>query len=129
MENLPLDVALDIFSRLPITALVRAKCVCRTWRALAQDPRLPIIYHARASTRNPCLILHCDSPIQNKLCFVSINGDNPDQNSSRVRRIDAKLKSIMAEYQVVGSCNGLLCVSDAFYFNPIIVATRLRETM
>ncbi|KDO46586.1 hypothetical protein CISIN_1g016367mg [Citrus sinensis] len=121
MENLPLDVALDILSRLPITALVRTKCVCRTWQALAQDPRLPIIYHARASTRDPCLILHYDSPIQNKLCFVSINGDNPDQDGSRVRRIDARVNSIMAEYQVVGSCNGLLCVSDALYFNPIIV--------
>lgn len=30
------------------------------------------------------------------------------------------LKSFIQEYQVVGSCNGLICMADALHFNPLI---------
>ncbi|KAJ7951274.1 F-box protein [Quillaja saponaria] len=121
MENLPRDIALDIFSRLPITSFLQIKSVCRTWRALSQDPSLPTMFQARANERNPSLILHCDSPILNKLCFVGYDQGQPGHYSNKVLKIDARLKLTMPEYHLVGSCNGLLCVADAFYYDPVCI--------
>ncbi|KAJ1407471.1 F-box-like domain superfamily [Sesbania bispinosa] len=117
MENLPRDIHLDIFSRLPIISFLQIKCVCKAWLALSQDPRLPIMFYARANKRNPSLILHCDSPIVNKLCFIS----SEEGSSNKVLKIVPPFMSNMPEYQVVGSCNGLVCISDALYFDPIYV--------
>lgn len=121
MENLPRDVHLDIFSRLPIISFLQIKCVCKAWHAMAQDPRLFSMFSARANKRNPSLILHCDSPIVNKLCYLSFEeGPNHDY-SRKVLKVVPPFISNMPEYQVVGSCNGLICISDALYFNPVYV--------
>ncbi|BFG34933.1 hypothetical protein CerSpe_212070 [Prunus speciosa] len=122
MEKLPRDVALDIFSRLPITSLMQIKSVCRSWRALGKDPRLLIMYQAIANKRNPCLILHCDSPIQNNLHFVeSSQIGHHEHYTNNARRINAQIRYVAPEFHVVGSCNGLLCISNALYFNPLLV--------
>ncbi|KAJ4704883.1 F-box protein [Melia azedarach] len=118
MENLPHDVALDILSRLPITTLIQIKCVCKSWRALAQHPRLPSMHHARAYTRNPCLILHCDFLIPNELYFVTL-GNRTEQHNSELRRINTRINSAVTEYRVVSSCNGVLCISNTLHFDPI----------
>ncbi|KAK3205594.1 hypothetical protein Dsin_019640 [Dipteronia sinensis] len=120
MENLPRDVAFDILSRLPVSSLVQIKCVCKSWRALAEDTRLPSIHHARATSRNPCLILNSTCQIENKLQFIC-SGDGFNQNSSKVRSLDARFNTAMSEYQVVGSCNGLLCISNSYYYDPITI--------
>ncbi|KAJ7981236.1 F-box protein [Quillaja saponaria] len=118
MEKLPRDIYLDILSRLPITSLVQIKGVCKAWRALAEDTRLPSMFHTRAKRRNPSLILHCDTPIINKLYYVG-TGEEPDLYGNKVSEIDARIKSVMPEFEVVGSCNGLLCISDTLFFDPI----------
>ncbi|KAK0603284.1 hypothetical protein LWI29_003379 [Acer saccharum] len=112
MENLPHEVALDILSRLPVSSLVQFKCVCKSWRVLAEEKRLPSIHHARATSRNPCLILNSACQIKNKLQFIC-SGDGFNQ---KVRSLDTP----MSEYQVVGSCNGLLCITNSYY-DPIVI--------
>ncbi|OMO76917.1 hypothetical protein COLO4_25431 [Corchorus olitorius] len=125
IQNLPRDIALDILSRLPISSLDQIQYVCKTWYGLTRDRSLPIVFNAHASNRNPGLILHSDCLKQNKLYFLE-NSDGADQcYSNKVRRIDAKLKSFINEYQIVGSCNGLICLADALYFNPMIVCNPL----
>ncbi|KAF2292365.1 hypothetical protein GH714_020693 [Hevea brasiliensis] len=82
MEHLPHEIIHDILSRLPISSLVQFKCVCRTWRALAQDPHL-VKFHLSATTNSdPCLILHCDFPIRNQLYFVDFAA-LPDQGKDK----------------------------------------------
>lgn len=68
------------------------------------------------------LILHCDSPILNNLYFVETNHiGHHDHYANKARRIDAPIRYITPELHIVGSCNGLLCVSSALYFNPLLV--------
>ncbi|KAK2640839.1 hypothetical protein Ddye_022602 [Dipteronia dyeriana] len=120
MENLPRDVALDIFSRLPVSSLVQIKCVCKSWCALAEETRLPSMHHAHATSRNPCLVLNSACQTENKLQFIC-SGDGFNQYSSKVRSLDGRFNTAMSEYQVVGSCNGLLCVSNSYYYDPITI--------
>ncbi|XP_021278596.1 F-box protein At3g07870-like [Herrania umbratica] len=104
--------------------LLHIKPVCKAWFALSHDQHLPGNYDARADKRNLGFILHCDCLKQNKLYFLDCV-DGPDQHSNKVRGIDTKLNSFSPEYQVVGSCNGLICVPNALYFNPMIVCNPL----
>ncbi|KAJ6686833.1 hypothetical protein OIU79_016556 [Salix purpurea] len=105
MELLPREIARDILSRLPITSLVKFKCVCRAWRAMAVDPQVVNLYSS-CSTQDtdPCVILHSDFPIRNNLYFVDFAAD--DEEKDKVKRLQAPFSSRMPEFEVVGSCNG-----------------------
>lgn len=85
MEHLPHEIIHDILSRLPISSLVQFKCVCKAWRALAQDPHLVRFYLSTTTNNDPCLILHCDFPIRNQIYFVDFAAA-PDQGKDKVKK-------------------------------------------
>ncbi|KAE8720282.1 F-box protein [Hibiscus syriacus] len=118
METLPGEIVVDVLSRLPITSLVQFKFVCKGWRALAQDPVLAADM-CRTRTGNTCLILHCDFPIKNHLYFVDLSPNN--QEKDKVKRLYVPFQTSMPEFDVVGSCNGLLCLSDSLYNDALYV--------
>ncbi|KAJ6729260.1 hypothetical protein OIU85_020210 [Salix viminalis] len=120
MELLPREIARDILSRLPITSLVKFKCVCRAWRAMAVDPQVVNLYSS-CSTQDtdPCVILHSDFPIRNNLYFVDFAAD--DDEKDKVKRLQAPFSSRMPEFEVVGSCNGLLCLADSLYNDSLYI--------
>lgn len=119
MDSLPRDIVLDILSRLPITSVIQFRFVSRAWRLMSLDHLLFHLHLTRASKNNPCLIFHCDYPIRNQLSFVELS-DHGDKNEL-VRKIQTPFSSSMPEFNVVGSCNGLLCLSDSFYNDPLYV--------
>lgn len=118
MEFLPGDIVQDILLRLPITSLVKFKCVCRSWRALAQDSHLLNAYLSCTSKNDPCLILHSDVPIRNHLYFVDFAANEEER---KVQRINMPFSPVMPEFDVVGSCNGLLCLSNSLYHDALYI--------
>lgn len=120
IETLPREIVFDILSKLPISSLVQFKYVCRAWRVLTQDPNLVDLYNSRTEEENPCLIFHCDFPIRNLLYFVDFQADRDDEKQA-VKRIQTPFCSSMPEFNVIGSCNGLLCLSDSLYNEGLYV--------
>ncbi|PON46503.1 F-box domain containing protein [Parasponia andersonii] len=124
-ETLPWEIISDILSKLPISSLVQFKYVCRAWRLIGQDPNLLQLYGSRTAEENPCLVFHFDSPIRNQLYFVDFHGNcYRDEKQSQVlvvRKIQTPFCSSMPEYDVVGSCNGLLCLSDSLYNDSLYI--------
>ncbi|WCJ37458.1 F-box and associated interaction domains-containing protein [Euphorbia peplus] len=114
--NLPFEIIHDILSRLPISSLVQFKYVSRASRSLAQDPNLVKLYFSSTKENNPCLIFHCDFPIRNQLYFVDFAATN-----KKVKRINLPFWPEMPEFHLVGSCNGLLCLSDSLYNAAIYI--------
>ncbi|GLT50996.1 hypothetical protein SLA2020_244470 [Shorea laevis] len=113
LHLLPPEMLLEILSRLPITSLIHFKTTSHAGYDLIADPRLPPMFRNRVSDSNPYLILYTynfvpSGPLQ--LYFVDSEGC-----SRRVRKIDPPQHSEVNN--LVGSCNGLLCVS---YPNPTI---------
>ncbi|KAF5948603.1 hypothetical protein HYC85_014560 [Camellia sinensis] len=116
MESIQHDIALDIFSRLPITSLLQFSFVSRFWQMLSYDPHLAALHFSRTAKTNPYLIFHCDYPIRNQLCFAELS----DQTDNEiVRRIQTPFHDTMPEFKVIASCNGLLCLSDSLYGDPL----------
>ncbi|KAL4588926.1 hypothetical protein LXL04_001826 [Taraxacum kok-saghyz] len=118
-EILPRDVLLDVLTRLPVSSLMQFRFVSRSCHALSHDPELPTLHHPTAAKSDPILVFHCDYPIRNQLYFVGYNGDNGGDKI--VRKISTPFCRSMPEFNVVGSCNGLLCLSDSLYGDPVYV--------
>ncbi|KAI3509655.1 hypothetical protein L1887_25098 [Cichorium endivia] len=126
LENLPRDVLLDILTRLPISSLIQFRLVSRSWKLLSLDPELSRLHHAAVAKDDPTLLFHCDYPIRNQLSFVELSSggsddDDEDDDDKIVRKISTPFSSSMPEFSVVGSCNGLLCLSDSLYGEPVYV--------
>ncbi|GLU15693.1 hypothetical protein SLE2022_321630 [Rubroshorea leprosula] len=103
LHRLPREILLDILSRLPITSLIHFKTTSHIGYGIIADPRLPPMLRNRVSDSNPCLILF-EYNVPRRLCFVDSEGC-----SRRDRKIDPPQHSEVKN--LVGSCNGLLCVS------------------
>lgn len=126
MAGLPREIVLDILSRLPITSLVRFRLVCRSWRALGRDPLLPDAQLARTAARDPFLVFHSDFPLRNQLSFVELSAQDQDcghgrSKKSSVGKFNPPFLNSMPEFDVVGSCNGLLCLADSLYRETLFV--------
>ncbi|KAK9091945.1 hypothetical protein Syun_026856 [Stephania yunnanensis] len=119
IESLPREVMLNILLRLPIMSVWQCKSVCRTWRALAQEKSFSTMLFTLAAENNPSLILHHDSPIRNQLFVLGDDGQNGHYKF--IRKITTPFTSIMPEFDVVGSCNGFLCLSDSLLFETICI--------
>lgn len=120
MDNLPSEIALDIISRLPITSLIQFRFVCQSWHTLAHDPHLANLHLSRTANDNPYLIFHCDYPIRNQLYFAESFGRD-DEFEGIVRKIHTPFSTSMPEFNVIGSCNGLLCLSDSLFNDAIYI--------
>ncbi|KAG9143766.1 hypothetical protein Leryth_011431 [Lithospermum erythrorhizon] len=95
-QRLPQEVLIDILSRLPATSLIQF----------------------RAKQNNPCLILHCDYPLNNEIYFVEF----PDkENQERVKRIQTPFSADMPEFSVIGSCDGILCLVNSLFSDQIYI--------
>ncbi|GKV15002.1 hypothetical protein SLEP1_g25803 [Rubroshorea leprosula] len=106
LHLLPREILLEILSRLPITSLIHFKITSHAGYDLIVDPRLPPMFRNWVSDSNPCLILfRNDSVATRGLYFVGSEG----RSNRRVRRIDPPQHSDVDN--LVGSCNGLLCLS------------------
>ncbi|KAF3443318.1 hypothetical protein FNV43_RR13000 [Rhamnella rubrinervis] len=114
MESLPLEIITNIFSSLPISSLVQSKCVCRAWRILLQDPNLVGTTHNKL-----CLIFHCDNPIRNHLYFLDFPSHSDEID--KVKKIQTPFCASMPEFDIIGSCNGLLCLSDSLYNDSVYI--------
>ncbi|GMY35329.1 F-box protein CPR1 [Fagus crenata] len=113
MSSLPDEVILEILSRLPVKPLLCFRCVSKPWLALIDSPQF-IKLHLKQSvktTTNLSLILSGGY-------LYSSDFDSLDT----AIELDHPLKTPHYKTEIVGSCNGLLCLSntkeDVALWNP-----------
>ncbi|KAI4317737.1 hypothetical protein L6164_025584 [Bauhinia variegata] len=108
---LPEELIIEILSWLPVKALLQLKRVCKSWRSLISDPQFVKKHLHRSITdarfsRRRFLLLTASS--QRQLLSGSVQGlfENPSAIS-----VDASFE-FKCKYEIVGSCDGLLCLAD-----------------
>ncbi|GLT33900.1 hypothetical protein SLA2020_084530 [Shorea laevis] len=107
LHLLPREILLDILSRLPITSLIHFKTTSHAGYDLIADPRLPPMFRNRLSNSNACLILFNYNILAIPPCQLYFV--DSEDGSGRVTKIDPPHHSEVNN--LVGSCNGLLCLS------------------
>ncbi|GLU20565.1 hypothetical protein SLE2022_367560 [Rubroshorea leprosula] len=114
MSNFPLDVIADILSRLSVKDLFCLRCVSKTFDSLIQSSDFVVLHLNRSiNTRtNRVLILN-----NSDLNFVDLASFD-----SFATRLEHPLMDCQDGIKILGSCNGLLCVSniidDIAVWNP-----------
>ncbi|OAY60633.1 F-box/kelch-repeat protein At3g06240 isoform X2 [Manihot esculenta] len=116
--QLPLEIFIDILSRLPVKPLLRFKSVCKSWRSLiSNNPEFAKFHLERAKqdTSDSCHRLFLATfPLQSIDLQAYCDGDD----STATRELSYPLRS-ESELSFVGSCNGLIAaVLDS---NPQII--------
>ncbi|MCD9561009.1 hypothetical protein HAX54_019943 [Datura stramonium] len=93
----------NILLRLPVKTLVQLKCVCKLWCALISTPWFISVHLKRFSSDPDAHYILVQS--------TEINGLIPIRNPSCLIKLTEPYK---ADYSVVGSINGLVCLNDRY---------------
>ncbi|KAK8558892.1 hypothetical protein V6N12_042184 [Hibiscus sabdariffa] len=103
---MPVEMILEILKRLPVKSLVRCKSVCKTWNTLISNPSF-ISVHLQASLSNntPFLLLGC---LKKDGLEYSLHYDN--DGFGKFKQLPFPRFGFVFDSQVVGSCNGVICV-------------------
>jgi hypothetical protein len=113
MSSLPDEVILEILSRLPVKPLLRFRCVSKPWLALIDSPEFIKLHLKQSLKTNTNLSL-----ILSDGYLYSSDFDSLD----RAIELDHPLKTPHYGTEILGSCNGLLCLSnkkeDVALWNP-----------
>ncbi|BAT77324.1 F-box protein [Vigna angularis] len=109
MANLPVEVITEILSRLPVKSVLRLRSTCKWWRSLIDTTHF-ILFHLSKS--HTTLILRHRS----HLYTVDL------QSLEKPLEITHPLMCYSNSIKVLGSCNGLICISnvadDIALWNP-----------
>ncbi|XP_074381489.1 F-box/kelch-repeat protein At3g23880-like [Apium graveolens] len=105
-NDLPHELAFDIFFRVPVKSLIRSSAVCKTWYSIVKNPDFVSaeISHAISSCNEDSVLI---IPRHDKYCLL----------------ISAETGAVIDKYEIpfastklelVGSVNGLVCLIDDF---------------
>ncbi|KAG8386774.1 hypothetical protein BUALT_Bualt03G0183900 [Buddleja alternifolia] len=113
-------IIINILHRLPVRALLRCTCVCKSWYSLITTP-LFISSHFNFQNNAhapPLLLLRRCLPKSERFALYL----DHHQSFTRQTTLDFPFTSLNSYFTIVGSCNGLLCLSDdRLYFVHTII--------
>ncbi|KAF6145016.1 hypothetical protein GIB67_013367 [Kingdonia uniflora] len=118
--NVPLDIFLDIFSRLPIKSLAYCRGVCKTWRKIVRHPRFAKMHHMKGTQYTGILLqvkFFNNERITEIFC---VEHDNSGSFDNAILA-NPKIYHPGINFDVVGSCYGLICLSEPYCSDPIYV--------
>ena len=114
---IPEDVLVDVLARLPIETIVRCKLVCKSWFSLITSPNF-ISHHLNRTIINNkghLLIRYRTDEPRKEYCSLRFDSNN---TFDEYKRFDFPFTRLHPYIDVVGSCNGLICLSnDRFRYN------------
>ncbi|KAI8006911.1 F-box protein [Camellia lanceoleosa] len=130
-DYIPRELLIDILTRLPAETLVRSTLVSKSWYSLITSPSF-ISHHLNRTISNPnnthLLLRYCtEDPIEQE--YYSLRLDDPITNTfNEYAKLKFPFTCIDPPFGIVGSCNGLICISDdqacynheMFLWNPLI---------
>ncbi|XP_019186185.1 PREDICTED: F-box protein At3g07870-like [Ipomoea nil] len=111
-DYLPEELWLHVLVRLPVTSLVCCTAVCRSWKALIKSPYFiaaQLRFKREDESQNSCfLVRDCIDPRKEMYEFY-----HDDRNSLvKFCEIESPFSVLDKHFEIVGTCNGLLCLSD-----------------
>ncbi|KAG9149849.1 hypothetical protein Leryth_025105 [Lithospermum erythrorhizon] len=126
---LPLELIIEILSRLPVKFLLKFRCACKQWLSLISSP-LFIKAHINASTKfktyvNYFLILKLSKSFYSNTYFTCSISSLLDDTASIIIPRDLDVPIEDQGFKIIGTCNGLLSGliypdKTHFLYNPCI---------
>ncbi|XP_059624827.1 F-box protein CPR1-like [Cornus florida] len=121
--KLPQELVFDVLCRLPVKSLCRFKCVSKSWLTLISDPHFAKTHLNRNNNDNEReqLLL-----ISDHLYSVDCAEASTNKDAVVATKLDCFPINAPEEFEILGSCNGLLLVCDVD-FNKYLLNPTTRE--
>ncbi|KAJ9174392.1 hypothetical protein P3X46_013039 [Hevea brasiliensis] len=118
-DHLPQELLAENLSRLPVKSLLKCRCVSKTWSSLITDPSFIAQHLKKTAARNSGLLFFRYStrefvwPFKENVRYLLY----PDESfpANPVEELDCPFKGIKRLANIVGSCNGVFCLSYDVY--------------
>lgn len=117
LANLPPEIIAEVLARLPVDCLLRFRCVSKSWLALISSRHFvnahsDVCKNKHESGRNRLLLIASFSGL-GKICSISsLVRENSSLGLVELSRFS---KSPCRSPRILGSCNGLLCLSTVHF--------------
>ncbi|KAK4783723.1 hypothetical protein SAY86_018091 [Trapa natans] len=113
-EHLPFELITEILLRVPTKDLLRCRCVSKRWRFLIDNPCFvhQQLAHSIQSFSNQTLFIRHKSVLR-IIDLNSLAQDDSAGASVSLTEINYPLMCYSDEIKLLGSCNGLICLSNA----------------
>ncbi|PIA31031.1 hypothetical protein AQUCO_05300099v1 [Aquilegia coerulea] len=103
--ELPQKVLINIFLRLSNNLLLCCKCVCKQWLQIVTSPHFVQLHLHRANESNPRIIF----TVQSEPGIINLYSSEYEKTGNVAINYNLSLPSPI---YIVGSCNGIVCLSD-----------------
>jgi hypothetical protein len=111
LNDLPEDVLMNIFARLPVIPLLRFKCICKPWYNVIRDPIFITknVNQSALSNNGYFAITRYGGTFCGK-CSISLISY---ETFREVITMTVPFKELHVKilFQIVGSCNSVLCLN------------------
>lgn len=109
-ENIPREIFLDIFLRLPLKSVIRSSCVSKSWLSIIKDPSFVKLYTSQ-SIPDPSVLIVAHRVIgeKNIISICPLKEGAPHLVADEIA-IDHMVSSF--SWDLVGTCCGLLCFTS-----------------
>ncbi|OVA10917.1 F-box domain [Macleaya cordata] len=123
-NNLPLDIIVDLLSRLPVKSLVRFQIVCKLWNCLIFHPCFIDMHLLRQDTERPVYLMKANNRllkthVQKFRPIYLLRQEKEEQVLDRMVQVYQPSEMDAAYFSIVDSCNGLVCLTN--YYNSICI--------
>ncbi|XP_058008001.1 F-box/kelch-repeat protein At3g06240-like [Hevea brasiliensis] len=118
-DHLTRELLEEILSRLPVKSILICRCVSKTWYSLISNPSFIAHHHKKTAARNSGLLFFSYStrelvwPFKENVRYLLY----PDESfpANPIEELDCPLKDIKRFVDIVGSFNGVFCLSYGVY--------------
>ncbi|XP_050211255.1 F-box/kelch-repeat protein At3g06240-like [Mercurialis annua] len=109
------ELVAEILKRLPVKSLLKFKRVCKSWYSLITNPNFISLHlaHTTEANETSSLIMKTSHRIR-QFVLVNDNGSVCELKESDLVsfHINSNSSSPVSNFEFVGSCNGLVCLTD-----------------
>ncbi|KAK4424517.1 F-box/kelch-repeat protein [Sesamum alatum] len=116
MPTLPFEIITIILLMLPTETLVKFQCVCRAWRDLIRDSMFIKEHLQIRASKGKGYLLYVPMAHDTGRAFKLLC----ERTFEQVLEIDIPFQPVEMSLIIIGSCNGLLCLSDTERFGTTI---------
>ncbi|XP_018436807.1 F-box protein DOR [Raphanus sativus] len=113
--NIPIDLVIEIFSRLPLKSIARCRCVSNRWASVLRRPDFTELFFAKSLTR-PKLLFACRKQDKKEVVFFSTPQPQNLGEDASLLLASSNDDHVSFSFESVGdiciSVNGYFCISD-----------------
>ncbi|PON72402.1 F-box domain containing protein [Trema orientale] len=110
-QSLPEDIIVRIMSKLPVKSLLRFKSVSKRWRTLITTDSHLVTTHLRHSSASRLCIVSGNERVSTFPCRKYVERMLLLRDESTAEDLEIVLYHHWFRFEIVGSCNGLVCVA------------------